>query len=130
MNRRLLTILLLAFVIAGACAFLVYRLVARRVQAAKPTPITRVVAAAADIKLGAVLTPANLTTIEITGPLPKGALLKPENAIGRGVISDLYQGEPILESRLAAAGLDVEVFDSHLLDPNQIFVTHGFVNLD
>jgi pilus assembly protein CpaB len=31
-------------------------------------------------------------------------ILKPENAIGRGVLSDLYQGEPILESRLAAPG--------------------------
>ena len=36
--------------------------------------------------------------------MPKGAILKPEEAIGRGVISDLYQGEPILESRLAPVG--------------------------
>jgi pilus assembly protein CpaB len=36
--------------------------------------------------------------------VPKGAVLKPENAIGRGVVSDIYQGEPILESRLAPVG--------------------------
>ncbi len=47
---------------------------------------------------------ADLTTTEIVGPLPKGAILKREDAVGRGVISDLYQGEPILESRLAAVG--------------------------
>jgi pilus assembly protein CpaB len=73
-------------------------------MAAKPVPTTSVVAAAGDIKLGAVLTAANLTTVQIAGTPPKGALLKPEDAIGRGVISDLYQGEPILDSRLAAVG--------------------------
>ena len=104
MNRRLVTILLLAFVIAGACSFLVYRLVVNRVAGGQPVASTRVVAAAADIKLGTVLTATNLTTVEITGTLPKGALLNTSNAIGRGVISDLYQGEPILESRLAPLG--------------------------
>lgn len=104
MNRRLVTILLLAFAVAGTCAFLVYRMVGNRLAAAKPAATIHVVAANADIKLGAVLTAANLTTIEVAGALPKGAILKPENAIGRGVLSDLYQGEPILENRLAAPG--------------------------
>jgi pilus assembly protein CpaB len=103
MNKRLLTILLLAFVIAGACAFLVFRVVGSRLGAAQPST-TRVVAAAADIKLGTILTAANLTTVEIAGAVPKGAILKPENAVGRGVISDIYQGEPILDNRLAAVG--------------------------
>jgi len=104
MNRRLLTILLISFLIAGGCALLVYRIVGNRMEAARPVSTTSVVAAATDIKLGTVLTAANLTTVEIKGPLPKGALLKPENAIGRGVVSDLFQGETILDSRLAPVG--------------------------
>jgi pilus assembly protein CpaB len=104
MNRRLLTILLLAFVIAGGCAFLVARLVGSRIQGAKPALTTRVVAAAADIKLGTILTKDNLTTVEVAGLIPKGFLTKPGDAIGRGVISDLYAGEPILDNRLAAVG--------------------------
>ncbi|MGA2535073.1 MAG: Flp pilus assembly protein CpaB [Terracidiphilus sp.] len=103
MNKRLLTILLLAFVIAGACAFLVFRVIGNRLGSATPST-TRVVAAAADIKLGTVLTAQNLTTIEIAGSAPKGVILDPKNAINRGVISDLYQGEPILENRLAPVG--------------------------
>jgi pilus assembly protein CpaB len=63
-----------------------------------------VIAAATDIKLGTVLRDADLTTIEIAGTLPKGVILKKENAIGRGVISNLYLGEPILDNRLAAPG--------------------------
>jgi pilus assembly protein CpaB len=104
MNRRLLTILLVAFLIAGGCALLVYRIVSNRVVSAKPVATTVVVAAATDLKLGTLLTATNLTTSEIKGPVPKGAILKPADAIGRGVISDLYEGEPILENRLAPKG--------------------------
>jgi len=104
MNRKLLTILLIALSIAGVCAFLVAKIVGARMSAAKPVVTTKVVAAATDIQLGAVLAAKDLTTTEIQGPLPKGVLLKPEELVGRGVTSPLYQGEPILESRLAPPG--------------------------
>jgi len=103
-NRKVLTVLLCVFLVAGGCSFLAYRMIGARVNVARQTATTRVVSAAADIKLGTILTAANLSTAEIAGALPKGAILKPENAIGRGAISDLSQGEPILESRLAVAG--------------------------
>ena len=104
MNRKLLTIVLIALSIAGVCAFLVAKIVGARMSAAKPVVTTKVVAAATDIQLGAVLAAKDLTTTEIQGPLPKGVFLKPEELVGRGVISPLYQGEPILESRLAPPG--------------------------
>lgn len=104
MNRRLVTILLCAFVVAAVCALLVNRMISGRLNAGTAPATTRVIAAAGDIKLGTVLTASNLTTIEIAGALPKGAIVKPDLAIGRGVVSDLYQGEPILDSRLAAVG--------------------------
>jgi len=103
MNRRLLNILLIAFVIAAGCSYIVFRLVGNRLSGSRQTT-THVIAAATDIKLGTVLRDADLTTIEIAGTLPKGVILKKENAIGRGVISNLYLGEPVLESRLAAPG--------------------------
>ncbi len=103
MNRRLLNILLIAFAIAAGCSYIVFRLVGSRLSGTRQTS-THVVAAATDIKLGTVLRDADLTTIEINGTLPKGAILKKENAIGRGVISNLYLGEPVLENRLAAPG--------------------------
>jgi len=104
MNRRLLTILVLAFFVAAGCSLLVYKIVGSRVAVARKASTVRIVAAASDIKLGTILTAANLTTIEVAGVLPKGAILKPEEAVGRGVISDLYQGEPILQERLASKG--------------------------
>jgi pilus assembly protein CpaB len=103
MNKRVLTILLTAFVTAAACSYLVYRIVGNRLLSVsqKATPI---IVANQDVKLGSVLRDVDLGTAEISGALPKGAIQDRQQAIGRGVISNLYQGEPILESRLAAPG--------------------------
>src|SRR5277367_4832754 len=103
MNRRLFFILVSAFVIAAFGSFILYRLVGNRLGAPQQKT-TRVIAAVSDVKLGSVLRDVDLSTTDIVGTLPNGAILKKEDAIGRGVISDLYQGEPILESRLAAKG--------------------------
>lgn len=104
MNRRLLIILLSAFVIAAMSAFLVWRMVGTRLAASRPVASTRLVAAAKDIKIGTVLAAADLTTIQILGSAPAGTILDPKNAIGRGAISTIYAGEPILDSRLAPMG--------------------------
>ncbi len=104
MNRRLLTVLLIAFVLAGISSLLVYRLVGNRVSSAHLVSTTKVVTAATDIKLGTILTAANISTTEVAGSAPKGAITKPESVIGRGVVANLYQGEPIMESRLAPVG--------------------------
>jgi len=103
MNRKLLGILLTAFVIAAACSYLVYRVVGNKLMTAQPKS-TRVVVAASDIKLGTLLRSSDLTTGEVVGTPPKGVILKVEDAIGRGVVSDIYQGEAISDSRLAAIG--------------------------
>jgi pilus assembly protein CpaB len=106
MNRRLLTILLIAFLVAIGCTMLVVRLVRNQAAAARPPATALLVAAKTDIKLGTILTADNLTTVEVVGAPPQGTISEKNKsiAIGRGVISDLYAGEPILESRLAAAG--------------------------
>lgn len=103
MNRRLLNILLIAFVIAAGASYIVFRMVGNRLSSPHPVT-TRVIAAASDLKLGTVLRDTDLTTAEVVGIPPRGAILKPEDAIGRGVISNLYMGEPILDSRLAPKG--------------------------
>ncbi len=104
MNRRLATILFIALVIAGGCTWLVYRMFNVRMAASRPVQTTKVVAAAKDIPLGAVVTAADLTTMNVVGAAPKGAIAKPEDAVGRGVMTQIYQGEPILENHLASAG--------------------------
>jgi len=104
MNRRLITILLTAFVIACICTYFVAKVVSGMATASKKPNTTTVVSASSDLKLGTLIAKGDLSTIEIAGSVPKGAILKPEDAIGRGVVSDIYQGEPILDNRLAPVG--------------------------
>jgi pilus assembly protein CpaB len=104
MNRRLITILLTAFVIACICTYFVAKVVSGMATASRKPNTTTVIAASSDLKLGTLITKGNLTTMEIAGSVPKGAILKPEDAVGRGVIADIYQGEPILDNRLAPVG--------------------------
>jgi pilus assembly protein CpaB len=103
MNRRLATVLFSAFAVAAICSYLVYRVIGNRLGAVQPKT-TQVIVAATDIKLGSLLRDVDLSTADFVGSLPKGAILKKADAIGRGVVSNLYQGEPIIDSRLAAAG--------------------------
>jgi pilus assembly protein CpaB len=104
MNRRLITTLAIAFIIAAICGFVVYRMVGTHVASTRTQQTTRVVAAATDIKLGTILTPANLTNVEMSGSLPQGAITDPKQVIGRGALTDLYQGEPLIQARLSAPG--------------------------
>ena len=107
MNRRVLVILFVAFLIATVCTLVVVHLVQNQSTTTTKQPATTlVIAAKSNIKLGSILNDDNLTTIEIAGSPPKGAiLLKDKKSLaGRGVLSDLYEGEPIIENRLAAVG--------------------------
>ncbi len=104
MNRRLLIILLSALVIALISTYIVYRMVGAKLNVAKPQATTSIVAAAKDIKLGMILGPTDLTSLQVVGQIPQGAILDKKNAIGRGVISNIYSGEAILDNRLAPMG--------------------------
>src|SRR5262245_9813030 len=106
MNRRLLMILSCALVISTGASYLVYRLVGKQVaaQANSQTQTSRVVTAARNLEIGTVLTAADVTTGDWAGQLPPGITVKQESVVGRGVISAIYAGEPIMENRLAAPG--------------------------
>jgi pilus assembly protein CpaB len=106
MNRRLLTVLLCALVVSSGASYLVYRLVGTRV-AARTQPqnhLTHIIVAARNLEIGTLISTNDVKAGDWVGPLPNGVALKPETVVGRGVVSALYEGEPIFENRLAAAG--------------------------
>ncbi len=104
MNRRLLIILLSALVIASVSSYVIWKMVGSRISASKPQEATKLVAATRDIKIGTILASGDLTTMSIVGQAPQGAIVDPKNAIGRGVVANIYAGEPIVDSRLAPLG--------------------------
>jgi pilus assembly protein CpaB len=102
MNRRLLTILLLAFIIAAGSGYVVYRLIGRQLGSQSKT--AKIVVAVHDLEIGALIKATDVKMGEVVGEVPKDVLLKAENAVGRGVVSQIYAGEPVSDKRLALVG--------------------------
>ena len=66
-------------------------------------PTTQVVVAAANLDVGAALRLEDLRTIQWpTASLPAGAFSKPQDLVGRGVISPIVEHEPVLPGKLAS----------------------------
>jgi pilus assembly protein CpaB len=53
---------------------------------------------------GELIKDGDVKMADWTGPIPPGAIMKPEDAVNRGVVESIYQGEAVVESRLAARG--------------------------
>lgn len=104
MNRRLI-VLLIALGVSSICTIVVFHVYGKALDAAHKASGKRVVAAAGNIKLGAVISATDLKTIDI-GTLPKGAFEEKDQktVIGRGAIADISEGSPIVDSQLAAVG--------------------------
>jgi len=104
MNRRFISVLLFAFVVAGLATLLFYRLIAGRLSSESKPVTTQVFVAARVLGVGTLVRDMDVTLAPWAGQIPPSAVLKKEDIVGRGVVSTMYQGEPILEARLAPKG--------------------------
>ena len=104
MNQRLFSVLIFAFVVSAGASLLLYRLIASRVTANAKQPTAQVLVAARNLELGTLIRDADVKMADFGGTLPHGALLHKEDVVGRGVVAAIYEGEPLLESRLATKG--------------------------
>lgn len=104
MNQRLFSVLIFAFVVSAGASLLLYRLIASRVTANAKQPTTQVIVAARTMELGTLIRDSDLKLGDWPGALPKGSVLRKEDVVGRGVMSAIYEGEPVLENRLAPKG--------------------------
>jgi pilus assembly protein CpaB len=104
MNRRVLIILSCALVLSASASYLVYRAVGARVTGAKPTPTAQLVVAARDLVAGTLIHEADLKMAAWLGPVPAGATAKRDGFLDRGVVSSIYEGEPVTENRLSPKG--------------------------
>jgi len=106
MNRRLVSVFTFAVVVASLTSFLIYRLIVSHVQSPGHEPVVsnKVVVAAHDLQVGALLHDFDVKDVAWTDSLPVQAITKSQDVVGRGVIATIYQNEPILNTRLAAKG--------------------------
>lgn len=134
MNKRLISVLLFALVVAGLATLLFYRLMVGRMSTETKPVTTQVLVAARGLGTGTLLRDADITPTAWAGPIPQGAVLKKEDIVGRGVVSPIYQGEPIVEARLAGknagAGLAATIppgMRAAAIRVNEIIGVSGFV---
>jgi pilus assembly protein CpaB len=104
MSRRILLIATCALILSICLSYLVYRAVSGRTPDGKAAATVQVVVAARDLAVGTLIREADLTTVAWPGALPKGTAAKRDDLLNRGVLSKIYGGEPVIESRLSPKG--------------------------
>jgi len=104
MNKRLLSVLVFGVAVSAIASFVLYRfLSARMAVSAKPSTIP-VVVAAKSLPTGSLIKDADVKVVDWSGSAPTGATSKISDVDGRGVIAAIYEGEPVIDSRLAPKG--------------------------
>jgi pilus assembly protein CpaB len=104
MNQRLISVLAFAFIVSAGASLLLYRLLSGRVTTQAAPKSSKLILAAKDLAPGTLIRDADLRLGDWNGSLPEGAIQKKEDIVGRGVISPILGGEPMVESRLAPKG--------------------------
>jgi pilus assembly protein CpaB len=104
MNRRILTIVVCALLLSVCASYLVYRAVGARAPAGKPQAIAELVVASRDLVVGTLIHEGDVRMAGRLGSPPTGAILARDSALNRGVVSAIYEGEPVTENRLAPKG--------------------------
>lgn len=106
MNPRLRIFLVVAFVASLLTALVVARKVVSSPSTAAAPVTQKIVAAKNAIKVGSLLKDEDLAVVDFAGTPPPGSVRgnEKQSLIGRGVIQDIYPGEPIMTARLAPNG--------------------------
>jgi len=104
MNKRFLAVVAFALVVAMGASYVVYRQLLKGIRSAASQTASKVLVAAHDLPVGTLLKNEDFKLAEWPGAPPAYAVVKSEEAVGRGVIAEIYAGEPVNPMRLAAAG--------------------------
>jgi len=106
MNKRFVGVLIFAAVVALAMSALLYRVLVNRPQqtASVPAATTKIAVAAKDLDIGQVIKEDDVKLADWTGPAPDGSTNRPQELLGRGVITTIMAKEPVIEKRLAPKG--------------------------
>ncbi|MGO9227610.1 MAG: Flp pilus assembly protein CpaB [Bryobacteraceae bacterium] len=105
MNKRIVWALIFAAVVALVFSTLLYRVVSNQ----SPQPVqqqatTKIAVAAKDLDTGAVIKEDDVKLEDWSGPVPEGSTNRPQELLGRGVMTSILAKEPVVEKRLAPKG--------------------------
>ncbi len=104
MNRRLISVFFFAIVVAGVASLLLYRLLASQMKARPAVQTGKLLVAVHNLEVGSLIKDGDLQLAAWNGAAPGDAIFNMKDAMGRGVVASIYQGEPISAKRLASKG--------------------------
>lgn len=104
MNKRFISVLVFAFVVAAGASLTVYRLLIGHIDTTAAAQVAKVLVAARNLEAGTILSPRDFQAAPWVGDVPEGAFLKVADLPGRAVATPIYGGEPITERRLGPKG--------------------------
>ena len=104
MNKRFLSVLIFAFLVAGCASLLLYRLTVNSINTKAAAPVVKALVAAHNLDVGTLIHDPDIKSVPWPGAIPANAIKKKEDIIGRGVVNAIYDGELIMENRLAPKG--------------------------
>jgi pilus assembly protein CpaB len=105
MQRRLLTVLLFAFVVAAASSTILYKVISANSRVSAGTaPLTKILVAAKDLQAGAVVGQSDVRSIDWSAAVSPQWARSMDDIAGRALVAGVNQGEPFPENRLAPKG--------------------------
>jgi pilus assembly protein CpaB len=106
MNKRFFGVLIFAFVVAAFGGLITYRSLLNRApqEPKSAAPTVKVVVAAHDLPMGTVVKEDDVKLADWSGAVPAGSSSDVNAVVKRGVLTTIYDKEPLLESRLAPLG--------------------------
>ncbi len=108
-GNRVLAVLAVAVVLASVATYMVWRVIDRPVvqleASDKPSDVVRVVAAAADLPVGTLVTEDKIKMVAVlASSLPPGYFTDKAQVLNRGVIVPMVASETVLDAKLAPEG--------------------------
>jgi pilus assembly protein CpaB len=104
MNKRFIGVLTFAFLVAAGASLVLYRVLITRPPSTTAPTMVQVALATRNLEPGAVLKEDDVKLSDWPGAVPPGATTDVQKLMKRGVISQIYAKEPVIESRLAPIG--------------------------
>lgn len=104
MQSRLIGVVIFAVLVALGASIVLYQVLIRRLGTGPGGPAVSVLVATRDLPVGSIVGPQDVEAVKWGGPLPAGAIQKPEEITGRAAIVPTYRGAPILNANFAPKG--------------------------
>lgn len=104
MNKRFISVLVFAFVVAAGASLTVYRLLIGHINTNAAAQTLKILVASRNLQAGAILSARDVQPAPWLGDIPEGAFLNAAELPGRAVATPIYSGEPVTEKRLGPKG--------------------------